>query len=110
MGLDSVDAFIFTIDGVLQGSKVTGALLAGEVMLIRAKSGREAQELANAGLRETVSLLHQEYLTRGARKESPTIIVETGGRRGRPSAGEPLKTLPELRDMLRKAFEPKAPG
>lgn len=103
IAIDAVDAYLFSIDGVLQGGKVTGCLLAGECMLIRAKSEREALDLANAGLRETVKLLHEEYETRSIREGSPLVVVEAGGRRNRPSA-EPLKHMPELRAMIEKAL------
>lgn len=102
--LDAVDAYIFTIDGVLQGSKLIGCLLAGECMLIRAKNEREAQDLANAGLRDTLKLLHEEF---AQRSDSRLVVVEGGGRRYREGGGEPLPKLPELRAMLWKAFEPK---
>lgn len=104
--LDAVDAYIFTVDGVLQGKKIEGAMFAGEVMLIRAKDERSAQEMANAGVRETVKLLHEEYETRHLR-DSQIIAVDAAGRRARPSEGEPLAKLPELRQMLRNAFEKK---
>lgn len=103
--LDAVDAFVFTVDGVLQGKKVVGALLAGECILVRAKSAREAQELANAGLRDTIKLLHEEYATRDHRGNAELLSVEAGGRRNRPSPGEPLAHMPKLQEMLRNAFK-----
>ncbi len=102
--LDAVDAYVFTIDGVLQGEKLTGALLGGECMLIRANTASEALELANAGLRETVRLLHEEYETRGQRDNELFMTVDAGGRRMKPSEGEPLKHMPELRGMIERVM------
>jgi len=60
-------AYFFTIAGVLNGRKITGAMFAGECILIFAENFLKAQELANSGLRATVELLHKEYDTRSLR-------------------------------------------
>jgi hypothetical protein len=80
----ALQAYFFTIDGVLNGSKVTGAMFAGECMLVLAFSERSAQEQANAGLRETVKLLEEEYRHRdilGTGATGAGLSVEGGGRK-----------------------------
>lgn len=102
---DQLGAHFFTIDGVLNGSKITGAMFAGECILVFAISERAAQEQANAGLRQTVELLQEEYRYRdvlgtgatGSGLESPNV----GGRRARASEeGRELSGNPRLRDII----------
>src|SRR3989337_557362 len=84
-------AYFFTIDGVLNGRKITGAMFAGECILIFAENFLKAQELANSGLRATVELLHKEYDTRSLRGAdlSPVeqgLAKEVAGGRRAPGA------------------------
>lgn len=101
---DRLSAYFFTIDGVLNGSKVTGALFAGECMLVFALSERSAQERANAGLRQTVELLQEEYRYRdilGTGATGKGLDVGSGGRRARPSeAGRELAANPRLKAII----------
>lgn len=93
-------SYFFTVDGVLMGKKITGALFAGEPMLVRAVNYAQAQELANQGLRHTIELLHREFNTRPFRL-SPVaegLAQDAAGRRGRP--GDQLAKLPKLRAFL----------
>lgn len=96
-------AYFFTVDGVLMGRKVVGAMFAGEVILVYADNFLQAQDLANRGLRETVRLLHEEYLTREFRL-SPMeqgMAQDAAGRRGRSSEpGRELSGNPKLKAML----------
>ena len=100
----SPEAHLFTIDGVLHGEKVAGALFAGEVMLIYAPSLALAQELANRGLRATIELLYEEYETRTTRVDDPVragTVSDGGGRRASPSApGRELATMPKLKRIM----------
>lgn len=86
-------AYFFTIDGMLNGRKVEGALRGGEPMLVFAGNFDFAQELANRGLRKTVELLYKEYDTRQLRDGlSPVaqgLVHETGGRRGQLAQKNP---------------------
>jgi hypothetical protein len=83
--IDGKRAFFFTVDGVLNGKKVHGALFAGECILVFAENFLLAQQLANQGLRDTVRLLHEEYEARGTE-----IEIESGGRRTVEGAEERL--------------------
>lgn len=85
---EKLNAYFFTIDGVLNGKKVRGALFAGECMLVFAVGERQAQEQANAGLRATIELLHEEFNTRSQREleeagmTAQGMEIESGGRKG----------------------------
>ena len=100
---DKFGAHFFTIDGVLNGKKIQGAMFAGEAMLVFAVGPQSAQELANAGLRRTIELLHEEYETRETRL-SPLeagMVQDITGRRGKASApGQELAKLPKLKAMM----------
>ena len=79
-------AWFFTINGVMQGKRIGGALFAGECILVFASSETEAKSLAQRGLRETVDLLHEEYLNRREREQRDLIQqgvhgADVGGRR-----------------------------
>lgn len=96
-------AYFFTIDGMLNGRKVAGAMFAGECILVFADGVLKAQELANSGLRSTVELLHKEYETRSLRGAdlSPLeqgIYKDVAGHRGRE--GDALAKLPKMKHML----------
>lgn len=101
--LPRFQVYFFSIDGVLAGQKITGAMFAGECMLVRADNFAKANDLANAGLRATVDLLHREYETRSLRGDdfSPVergLAKEVAGTRARP--GGELKTAPKLKHMI----------
>jgi hypothetical protein len=65
----NLSAYFFTVDGVLNGRKISGALFAGECMLIFAPTEAAAQDLANRGLRSTIELMEQEFNDRVKRGE-----------------------------------------
>ena len=100
---DKFGAHFFTIDGVLNGKKIQGAMFAGEAMLVFAVGPQSAQELANSGLRRTIELLHEEMETRNSRL-SPVeagIVQDIAGRRGQGSKpGQELAKLPKLKAMM----------
>lgn len=60
--------YFFTIDCIIRGEKVHGALFAGELMMVEATSMRQAQELAGSGLESTIELMHEEFNTREQRE------------------------------------------
>ena len=96
-------AYFFTIDGMLNGRKVQGAMFAGECILVFAENFLKAQELANSGLRSTVELLHKEFETRQLRSDdlSPVqqgIYNEVAGRKGKE--GDALAKLPKMRHFM----------
>lgn len=96
----NLHCYFFTVDGMLHGKKIIGALFAGEPMLIRAANYAQAQELANQGLRYTIELLHKEYSTRPFRLSpiAEGLAQDAAGRRGR--AGDQLRKIPKMRAFL----------
>jgi len=77
-------AYFFSIDGVLNGKKIAGAMFAGECMLVFSASEAGAQAQANAGLRSTIELLRDEFDTRNLRVMSAVeagLQSDVGGRK-----------------------------
>ncbi len=101
-------AYFFTINGVLNGRKVDGALFAGECVLVFAPNALDAKDLAQRGLRQTVDLLHEEYNSRKER-ESRDLIQQgihdpdVGGRRARPGQLD-LTQQAKMQAMIRHVF------
>lgn len=99
-------AFFFTVDGVLNGRRVIGALFAGECMLVFAHNFLEAQDLANRGLRSTIDLMHEEYDKRVANQAAENSAImrglqhEAGGRRAGSAQGPGLPRLPKMRALI----------
>lgn len=101
--LPKFKVYFFSIDGMLNGRKITGAMFAAECIKVTAENFLKAQELANSGLRSTVEFLHKEYETRALRGDdfSPVeqgLAKDVAGRRGR--AGDGLAKLPKLKAMM----------
>jgi hypothetical protein len=104
---DALMAHFFTIDGVLNNKKIEGAMFAGECMLVFAPTLAKAQEQANAGLRATVELLHEEFDTRNTRalidaEASPMaagLEVGADGRRARKD-DRPSTITPKHRAIM----------
>lgn len=69
------NAYFFTVNGVLRGRKIEGALFAGECILVFAQNVIAAKEIAVGGLRHTRDLLHEEYNSRRLR-EAQDIVQE----------------------------------
>lgn len=94
-------AFFFTINGVLNGKKIEGALFAAECILVWAPNVLDAKDLAQRGIRATVEILHEEYGSRESRETRDLIQQgvngpDIGGRRmGR---GAPMG-LPQRKKM-----------
>lgn len=86
MSFANYDAHFFTINGVLLGKKVEGAMFAGDCVLVFAKTLRDAADLARRGIRETVKSAHDWYRENKTIDASNTLlnqgtVVESGGRR-----------------------------
>lgn len=102
---EKLNAYFFTIDGVLNGKKVQGALFAGECMLVFATTERHAQEQANAGLRATIELIHEEFDTRSQREleaqgmTAKGLAVDAGGRKG-SHPDKPPQVHPKLNAIM----------
>lgn len=97
--------YFFSIDGVLNGKKIEGALFAGQVILVQAENFLAAQDLANRGLRSTVEIAHEEYNTRELRAEDSPIAKglrdDLAGRKMRVSKpGEELASNPFLKSVI----------
>jgi hypothetical protein len=101
----NLHAYFFTIAGMLNGRKISGAMWGGECILVFAPNFSQAQELANQGLRATVELLFKEYDTRQLRGADLTpveqgLMHEVAGRRGKTGEGPPLQKNPKLKHMI----------
>lgn len=89
--------FFFSIDGMLNGQTIKGALFAGECMVIQAPTFEAAYTVAKDGLAETIRLLREEYEIRPAPLNAG-LSTDIAGRRGQP--GGDLRTDPKLKSML----------
>lgn len=100
-----LNAFFFTIDGVLEGKPVRGALLAGECMLVFASSESQARKIATEGMQTTLELLYQEFEDRRSAEIRNSILnagihgPDAGGRRGTP--GAPVIQHPTMKKLAR---------
>jgi len=102
-------AFFFTINGVLSGHKIEGALFAGECVLVFAGNALDAKDLAQRGIRETVNLLHEEYNTRKERQSRDLIQqgiddADVGGRRARQGPQTNPTQQAKVHAMIRHVF------
>lgn len=97
----NLSAHFYTVDGVLNGRKISGALFAGECMLIFAPTEAAAQDLANRGLRTTIELMEEEFNNRVKRGEvSPIeegLAHESAGRRDQ-APGSTIET-PQMQKL-----------
>lgn len=98
--------FLFSVDGMLKGQPVKGALLAGECMMVQARTLKAAERICKEGLRDTIGFAHEEFdnrslieLPESAANEG--VSVEVGGRRVRPGDDpELLRSDPTMKKML----------
>ena len=96
-------AFMFSIDGTLRGERVTGCLFAGECILVQATSFEKANNIAKAGLNDTVDLAIEYWRDSHGALLTPmeAIKVEVGGGRASSNPKQPdLATDPKLKAML----------
>lgn len=82
-----IDAYFYSIDGFLNGETVTGAMMAGEIMLVFAPNRPVADEIAHDGLSQTIKHL-QNYATMThlgvdpmSQLDNAGLDVVTGGRK-----------------------------
>ena len=105
-GDSHLEVYFFSVSGTLDGELFKGALFAGEIMMVHAKTVEQAKHLANDGLKSTIEALHQEVYTRGVRNDDGDgIIIDTAGNKlksGREvRLQEPLVHM--LKDKIGKA-------
>lgn len=100
-------AFMFSIDGYLEGKALVGVLLGGECMLVQARGLKMAERIAREGLRDTVRFAKEEMENRsvievpGAAALASGLAVDVAGGRARPSEdGQLLKSDQLLRKIL----------
>lgn len=97
--------YFFSIDGTLNGTRLSGCLFAGECIMVQATSFEKAYKLARDGLRETVELALEYWKADQGRLvyASPmdAVQVEVGGGRNASTPGQPeLGTDPKLKRMI----------
>lgn len=104
-------AFLFSINGYLDGKPLKGVLLAGECMLVQAQSRKMAERVCREALRDTKRLAreHHEETNRAVQPATPEetsavnagLSIEAGGGRARASEDpELLKSDPLMRGIL----------
>jgi hypothetical protein len=96
--------FFFSIDGTLDGVRVTGCLFAGECIMVQSHKGFEhALKIAKDGLAETIELSYTYWKeSQGALlKPMDPLVVEVGGGRASSNPKLPdLATDPKLKAMI----------
>lgn len=96
--------YMFSVDGTLRGERVTGCLMAGECIVVQADSFEKANNIAKAGLVDTVELA-LEYWEEANRlvvaKPMDAVTVDVGGGRSVQDHEQPdLATDPKLRALI----------
>lgn len=94
--------FVFSIDGELDGKQVSGALFAGEAMLVQARTLKQAERICTEGLRDTARFALMELEQRPV-IELPAndgMTIEGGGRKAVGDDPELLKSDPLMRKIL----------
>jgi hypothetical protein len=98
--------FMFSIDGWLNGERLTGCLFAGECILVQAPDFEKALKLAKDGLASTCELLFDAFQAAQSMvvvAEDPSKVkVDIGGRRAAAlRQADALETDPKLKAMIR---------
>lgn len=83
-----ISAYFYSIDGMLDGERLTGAMLAGHCILVFAMSREIASEIAIGGLLDTINFSN-DYANsddafldaQAAQAANSGILTSTGGRR-----------------------------
>lgn len=97
--------FLFSVNGMLRGQEVRGALLAGECMMVQARTLKQAERIAREGLRDTIGFAHEEFDNRSVivlpASANDGLSIEGGGRKIN-SRDDPdlLRTDPLMKSML----------
>lgn len=83
-----VHAYFYTIDGMLNGEVLKGAMLAGHCILVFAPSREAASDIASSGLLDTVRFANDyansddAYLdAQSAKAANSGLVTSSGGRR-----------------------------
>lgn len=97
--------FMFSIDGMLDGEAVIGALFAGECMLVQARSLKMAERIAKEGLQDTARFALAEYedrtrLVQPATAAEQGLTIEGGGRKAASEDPELLRSDPLMKKIL----------
>ncbi len=109
MHMPALMAFLFSIDGVLNGKKVQGCLFAGECMLVYGATEAQARDTAQHGLFDTINLLHEEYQTREQRLNPEVydgLQVDGGGSKG-GRMERPPQVSPKLNAIMQHILQGK---
>lgn len=82
--------FMFSVNGLLDGKPVRGALFAGEAMLVQARTLKQAERIAREGLRDTARFAVMELEQRPVieRVQNAGLAIEAAGQRGSVRASE----------------------
>lgn len=97
--------WMFSIDGMLDGEAVIGALFAGECMLVQARTQHMAERIAKEGLKDTASFALAEFEGRTRMVQPVTatqqgLTIEGGGRKAASEDPDLLRTDPVMRKVL----------
>jgi hypothetical protein len=105
--------WLFSINGTLNGTRITGALFAGECIMVYAKSQAEAVDRAAAGLQTTMELAleyfeQQERQIREQVLEPGYAIDPAAGRRAhRPLSDRSIPQQRKLAAMVQSVLSGK---
>ena len=101
-------AAFYSVDLTLDGSRITGAMLAGSCALVFAHTRRQADELAMEGIRSTIQAA-KEYLAKPEEESQIIPVLEFGGRRGNnvPVTPDTLHTDVRMREKIINTMERK---
>jgi len=97
--------FMFSIDGMLDGEPVIGALFAGECMLVQARTLAMAERICKEGLKDTASFALAEFedrtrLVQPATAMEQGLTVEAGGKRSASEDPDLLRSDPLMKKIL----------
>lgn len=98
----------YTVDITLQGTHITGCMLAGSCALVFARTRRAADDLAQAGLQTTLEAGF-DYANGPIDRSAIDPELEFGGRRGDPTPINPdtLHTDVRTKDAIISRFDRK---
>jgi len=93
--------WMFSVDGMLDGSWVRGAMFAGECIVVQGRNFESAFKLAKDGLASTIELLEDEFNVRDAADTTAInagLSSDVGGKRA--GGDGTLRSDPKMRHML----------
>jgi len=96
--------FLFSVNGMLKGQAVKGALLAGECMMVQARTLKQAERICREGLRDTINFANEEFDNRSSiilpESANDGVTIEGGGRKAVRDDTELLKSDPHMKSLL----------